>query len=202
MRYVVAITGASGSRYGLRLVEVFLEKGFEVHLLISQAGEKVLHYEEGIKVEGKTEEEREIFFRNFFRSENLFYHDEGNFASTLSSGSFIFNAMIVIPSSMSTVASIANGVSQNLIHRVAEVALKQERKLIIVPRETPLSLVHLKNLVKAKEAGAVILPAMPGFYTRPQTVQELVDFVVGKVLDVLEVDHKLYPRWQGFFNKF
>ncbi len=199
MRYVVAITGASGSRYGLRLVDALLKKGFEVHLLISQAGEKVLQYEESIKVEGKTKEEREIFFRNFFRSENLFYHDESDLASTLSSGSFIFNAMIVIPSSMSTVASIANGVSQNLIHRVAEVALKQERKLVIVPRETPLSLVHLKNLVKAKEAGAVILPAMPAFYTRPQTIQELVDFVVGKVLDLLKIEHELYPPWRSSF---
>lgn len=105
--------------------------------------------------------------------------------------------MIIIPASMSTVASVASGVSQNLIHRVAEVALKQERKLILVPRETPLSLVHLKNLVRAKQAGAVILPAMPGFYARPQTVQQMVDFVVGKVLDVLEIEHNLYPRWQG-----
>lgn len=200
MRYVVAITGASGSRYGLRLAEILLKKGFEVHLLISQAGEEVLAFEENIKIEGKTQKEREAFFQSFFQGENLFYHKENNFASALSSGSFDFKAMIVIPASMSTVASIANGVSRNLIHRVAEVALKQERKLVLVPRETPLSLVHLKNLVRVKETGAVILPAMPAFYTRPQTVSEIVNFVVGKVLDVLEIEHELYPGWEGFFN--
>lgn len=197
MRYVVAITGASGSRYGLRLVEVLLKKGFEVHFLISKAGEEVLKFEDDLKLEGKTCKEKEVFFRDYFGSQKLFFHAEDNISSSLSSGSFLFQAMIIIPASMSTVASVASGVSQNLIHRVAEVALKQERKLILVPRETPLSLVHLKNLVRAKQAGAVILPAMPGFYARPQTVQQMVDFVVGKVLDVLEIEHNLYPRWQG-----
>ncbi len=198
MRYVVAITGASGSIYGLRLIQFLLKQGCEVHLLISSAGEKVLKWEEGIDLEGKDFDEKLFLLRNYFsEKENLKFHLENDFESPLSSGSFDFKAMIIIPSSMSTVASIAHGISQNLIHRTAEVALKQGRKLILVPRETPLNLIHLKNLVRAKEAGAEILPAMPAFYPRPQNLEDLVNFIVGKVLDLLEIEHKLYQTWRG-----
>lgn len=197
VRFVVAITGASGSRYGLRLIEILLNKGVEVHLLVSSAGEKVLKWEEGLDLESKNKKEKESFFKKFFnQGEKLFLHEENDFESPLSSGSFEFDAMIIIPASMSTIGSISHGISKNLIHRTAEVALKQERKLILVPRETPLSLVHLKNLLLAKEAGAVIIPAMPAFYPKPKNIDEMVDFIVGKVLEALGLNHNLYKRWR------
>lgn len=197
MRCVVAITGASGCRYGLRLTEILLKKGCEVNLLISRAGEKVLKWEEGLNIEGKSTKEKEKILRNFFKQGKIIFYEENDLNSPLSSGSFPFDSLIIIPASMSTVASVSHGISKNLIHRVAEVALKQERKLILVPRETPLSLIHLKNLLKAKEAGASIVPAMPAFYPRPKSIEEMVDFVVGKVLEVLGLEHNLYKPWKG-----
>ncbi len=197
MRFVVAITGASGCRYGLRLTEVLLGKGDEVNLLISSAGEKVLKWEEGLDMEGKGKKEKKKILKRFFKKGKLIFYEENDLDSPLSSGSFHFDSMIIIPSSMSTVASVSYGISKNLIHRVAEVALKQERKLILVPRETPLNLIHLRNLLKAKEAGASIVPAMPAFYPRPKSVEEMVDFVVGKVLEVLGLEHNLYKPWPG-----
>jgi 4-hydroxy-3-polyprenylbenzoate decarboxylase len=197
MRCVVAITGASGCRYGLRLTEILLRKGCEVNLLISSAGEKVLKWEENLDIEGKSKKEKEKVLKRFFKQGKLIFYEENDLDSPLSSGSFHFDSMIIIPASMSTVASISHGISKNLIHRVAEVTLKQERKLILVPRETPLSLIHLKNLLKAKEAGASIVPAMPAFYPRPKSIEEMVDFVVGKVLEVLGLEHNLYRPWKG-----
>jgi 4-hydroxy-3-polyprenylbenzoate decarboxylase len=179
-------------------MEILLKKGSEVHFLVSSAGEKVLKWEEGFELEGKNRREKEKFFKNFFKqSEKLFFHDKNDFESPLSSSSFGFNSMIIIPASMSTVASVSHGISKNLIHRTAEVALKQGRKLILVPRETPLSLIHLKNLLLAKEAGAIIIPAMPAFYPQPKNINEMVDFIVGKVLEALALEHNLYKPWKG-----
>lgn len=163
-----------------------------------KGSEKVLKWEEGINLEGKEKEEKEKLLKEYFsQTEKLFFYEESELESPLSSGSFKFNSMIIIPASMSTVASIARGISQNLIHRAAEVTLKQGRKLVLVPRETPLSLVHLKNFLLAKEAGAEIIPAMPAFYHRPQSLEEMINFVVGKVLEVLQINHHLYNPWKG-----
>src|SRR4029079_7342936 len=127
----------------------------------------------------------------------LHYHHFRNFQAGIASGSFLTGGMAICPCSMGTLAAIANGVSENLIHRAADVHLKERRKLVLVPRETPLGLIQLRNLTAVAEAGAIVLPAMPAFYTRPKTVDDMVDFVVGRVCDQLGVEHRLFPRWGG-----
>ena len=193
---VVAMTGASGSAYGLRLLDVLLAAGRTVHLTVSPAAVEVL----------ATECDRTLDLTRFDPADlfgggsgvdvsRLHYHHFRDFRAGIASGSFLTAGMAVCPCSMGTVAAIAHGVSENLIHRAADVHLKERRKLVLVPRETPLGLIPLRNLATAAEAGAVVLPAMPGFYTRPQTVGEMVDFVVARVCDQLGVDHALVGRW-------
>jgi 4-hydroxy-3-polyprenylbenzoate decarboxylase len=193
---VVALTGASGAAYGLRLLEVLLQTGRTIHLTISPAGAEVL----------RTETDRQVRLDHFNLTDLLgerarttggrvLYYDYRNFRAGIASGSFLTGGMVICPCSMGTVAAIAHGLSQNLIHRAADVHLKERRKLVLVPRETPLGLVQLRNLTACVEAGAVVLPAMPGFYTRPNTVDDLVDFVVGRVCDQLGVEHQLLKRW-------
>jgi flavin prenyltransferase len=128
-------------------------------------------------------------------TDRLHYHHFRNFQAGIASGSFLTSGMVICPCSMGTVAAIAHGLSQNLIHRAADVHLKEKRKLILVPRETPLHLIQLRNLTACAEAGAVILPAMPAFYTMPQTLEDAVDFIVGRICDQLGVEHDLLPRW-------
>lgn len=183
MRFVVAITGASGVVYGRRLLEVLKGK-IEVHLIISRAGEKLIEHE----LKTTKEELKDLAD---------FMYDEDDLLSPLASGSFQADAMIIIPCSMKTVAGIASGYSENLILRAADVALKERRKLVLVPRETPLNSIHLHNLLKLSMQGVVIIPAMPAFYHMPKKVSDLVDFIVGKVLDSLGVGHKLFNRWTG-----
>ena len=127
----------------------------------------------------------------------LYYHHFRNFQAGIASGSFLTTGMVICPCSMGTLAAVAHGVSENLIHRAADVHLKERRKLILVPRETPLGVIQLRNLATVAEAGAVVLPAMPAFYTRPQTVADMVDFIVGRVCDQLGVEHQLLDRWGG-----
>lgn len=193
---VVAITGASGSPYGLRLLEVLLRAGRRIHLCISPAATVVLERESDRKVDLKN-----------FRAEALLgsvadlpldllqYHHVQDFLAGIASGSFLTAGMVICPCSMGTVAAIAHGTSSNLIHRAADVHLKERRKLVLVPRESPLGLVQLRNLTACAEAGAVILPAMPGFYTRPQSLSDAIDFIVGRVCDQLGVEHHLFARW-------
>jgi 4-hydroxy-3-polyprenylbenzoate decarboxylase len=181
---VVAITGASGAAYGVRLVEVLLAAGRTVHLVISPSGATVIQTELG-------RDPSELFQA----SPALRIHDHRNFAAGIASGSFLTAGMAVCPCSMGTLASIAHGISTNLIHRAADVHLKERRKLVLVPRETPLGVVQLRNMTAVAEAGAIVLPAMPGFYRRPQHVSDLVDFVVGRVCDQFGVPHELLKRW-------
>lgn len=196
---VLAMTGASGAPYGVRLLEVLLRAGQTVHLTISPAAVEVLRTEMGRTVD-----------LNRFRLADLLgdlgdpmeplpgevrYHHCANFMAGIASGSFLTGGMVVCPCSMGTVAAIAHGLSQNLIHRAADVHLKERRKLILVPRETPLNVVQLRNLTICVEAGAVVLPAMPAFYTRPQSMQDLIDFIVGRICDQLGVEHQLLKRW-------
>ncbi|VTR94721.1 3-octaprenyl-4-hydroxybenzoate carboxy-lyase : 3-octaprenyl-4-hydroxybenzoate carboxy-lyase OS=Isosphaera pallida (strain ATCC 43644 / DSM 9630 / IS1B) GN=Isop_1506 PE=4 SV=1: Flavoprotein [Gemmata massiliana] len=196
---VVAFTGASGSPYGLRLVEVLLRAGRNVHLTISPAAVEVLDAEAGSTVRLNTDEfDAAILLGS--RADGLdltrlHYHHFRDFRAGIASGSFLTGGMVICPCSLGTLAAVAHGISENLIHRAADVHLKERRKLILVPRETPLGLIALKNMVAVTEAGAVVLPAMPAFYTRPQNLDDMVDFVVGRICDQLGVEHGLSRRW-------
>lgn len=187
------MTGASGSLYGLRLLETLLAAGRTVHLTISPAAVEVMDREVGRSVKLDVFNPVELFGHEV--PGKLQYHHFRNFQAGIASGSFLTGGMVVCPCSMGTVAAIAHGTSENLIHRAADVHLKERRKLILVPRETPLGIVQLRNLVTCAEAGAVVLPAMPAFYTRPQTLDDMINFVVGRICDQLGVEHRLFVRW-------
>lgn len=194
-RYVVGITGASGSGYALRLLEVLMQLECEIHLTISPSAVHVLN----------TETDRRIDLNDFSAFDllkaaangpaTLKYHHFTNFMTGIASGSFKTDGMVICPCSMGTLSSIAGGLSSNLIHRAADVHIKERRKLIVVPRETPLGPIQLENMLKLTQAGAVVLPAMPGFYHSPQTIDDLVNFVVSRICDQLEVDQCLIQRW-------
>jgi 4-hydroxy-3-polyprenylbenzoate decarboxylase len=193
---VLALTGASGAPYGVRLLEVLLNAGRTVHLTISPAAVEVMDRELERHVQLDDFQLRDLLGESTDRlPSKVDYHNYRNFQAGIASGSFLTGGMVICPCSMGTVAAIAHGLSQNLIHRAADVHLKERRKLILVPRETPLHLLQLRNLVACAEAGAVVLPAMPAFYTRPQTLQDQVDFVVGRICDQLGVEHNLLARW-------
>ena len=192
---VVAITGASGSVYGLRLTEELLKADCRVALLISKSGLEVLRYETGLEWEGATSARKQLIRDYFGGSKKLEHYDQSDLFAPIASGSSAPDAMVVAPCSMSTAGRIASGSSENLIGRAADVVLKERRPLIVVPRETPFNRIHLQTLLALHDAGAQILPAMPAFYHKPKSVEQLVDFVVGKVLDALQVKHHLFQRW-------
>jgi len=182
MRLVVAITGASGAIYGRRLLEVLRELGIETHLIISRAGEKVVKLELGVDPE------------EIKRLADRVYEPE-SLDAPLSSGSYPVDGMVIIPCSMKTLAAIAHGLASNLILRAADVAIKERRPLVLVPREAPLSPIHLENMLALARLGVRIVPACPAFYHKPKTVSDLVDFVVGRVLDSLGIRHQLFRRY-------
>ena len=196
--YVIGITGASGAPYARRVLQALLEQDHHVKLIVSPAGERVLNIELGLRFSGalgaRREQWAEYLGVDRGRIELLGHRD---FAASIASGSYVFEAMAVVPCSMGTLARIASGVSTNLIERGADVALKERRPLVLVPRETPLNRIHLKNMLAVHEAGAEVLPAMPGFYHIPRTVDDLVDTVAGRILDRLGVQNALFKRWQG-----
>jgi 4-hydroxy-3-polyprenylbenzoate decarboxylase len=176
---LVAVTGASGVIYAVRLLEVLREKKVETVCITSDAARKIMKHE----LDGKEAE----LFRGCY--------DEEDIEAPFSSGSYGLRAMVVIPCSMKTLSAIANGYSSNAITRSADVVIKENGKLILVPRETPLSAIHLENMLKLARLGVTILPAMPAFYHKPKKVEDVVDFVVGKVLDSLGIENDLYKRW-------
>lgn len=189
-RYIVALTGASGSIYAVKLIRELLAGKNEVHFIASSNGKKVLEYE------------MERSFEDVLHSLNtgggiLTLHENENLFASVASGSFKTSGMVIIPCSMSTLGELACGSSKTLIGRSADVCIKEKRKLILVPRETPLSSIHLRNMLYLSEAGAIILPAMPAFYTRPHTLEDMVDFVTGRVLDSLGLENRLYNRWEA-----
>jgi flavin prenyltransferase len=195
---VLAITGASGAQYGLRLLELMLKAGKTVHLTISPAATEVFSAELDRKVSLDQFEPRQLLGDDIAEQlplNQLKYYHYRNFRAGIASGSFLTSGMVICPCSMGTVAAIAHGISENLIHRAADVHLKERRKLVLVPRETPLGLIQLKNLTAVSEAGAVVLPAMPAFYTKPQSINDMVDFVVARICDQLGVEHNLFKRW-------
>ncbi|MBT8171586.1 UbiX family flavin prenyltransferase [Candidatus Bathyarchaeota archaeon] len=188
MKLTIAITGASGVIYGKRLLEELKAKSIETNLVISKAAQKIINIE--LKISEK----------NFRKLANNVYDPE-DWNSPIVSGSFKNDGMIIVPCSMKTLAGIASGYAENVILRAADVTLKENKKLILVPRETPLNNIHLDNMLKLSKMGAIIVPSMPAFYQNPQTIKELVDFVVGRILDQLNIQHSLYKRWNEISPK-
>jgi flavin prenyltransferase len=188
---VLALTGASGAPYGVRLLEVLARHGVPVWLIASSHGMRLLQAECGI---GSLKELRDATGGDW---RSVTHFDDQDRGALPASGSRRTHGMVICPCSMGTVAAIAAGTSRSLVERAADVTLKERRRLILVPRETPLSLVHLRNLVRVTEAGAVVVPAAPGFYHRPAAITELVDFIVQRVLDQLAIDIEIARRWSG-----
>jgi len=191
---VVALTGASGSIYGLRLTEELLKAGWRISLLLSDAGRQVLQHETGLNWSAEVAACRGQV-QEYFASRAIDCVALDDFSAAMASGTAAPQMMVIAPCSMGTVGRIAAGLSGNLLERTADVMLKERRPLILVPRETPLNSIHLENLLRLSRAGAVILPAMPAFYHHPQSTQALIDFVVGKILDQMEISHDLFTRW-------
>jgi len=191
-KYIVAITGASGIIYGVRITEVLLAQGYEVHLVVSEPGCIVMKQEMGWEL-GEYPQES---LRQYFPQPGLYLYNNADIAARLASGSFITEGMVIVPCTMSTVAAAANGLSNNLIERTADVMLKERRPLIIVPRETPLSVIHLRNLLRLAEMGVAIVPAMPGFYHHPRNIDEMVSFMVGKILDIMRIPNDSFQRYE------
>lgn len=190
--WIVGITGASGAVYGVRLVETLLAKGIPVHLVITDAGWRVLHEE----LDWDASRRLDTLENKFGRFPAPFrYYPIADIGAAIASGSYRTSGMAIVPCSMGTLSGIAHGASGNLLERAADVMLKEGRKLIVVPRETPLHAIHLENMLKLARLGVRILPAMPAFYNRPQSMDDLVDFLVGKVLDSMEIDNDLFRRW-------
>ncbi len=192
----IALTGASGAQYALRLLDCLIEQDRDVYLMVSQAGQVVLRMETELEVPSRPDE-AERFFTEYFGAEpgqiRVFGRQE--WTAPVASGSNPPEAMVVCPCTTGTLASIAAGVSSNLIDRAADVMLKEGRKLILVVRETPFSVIHLENMLRLARAGATVMPANPGFYHRPASLDDLVDFLVARILDHLGVPHELTPRW-------
>ena len=192
----LALTGASGMPYGLRLLECLLRAGVRVYLLYSPAAQIVARQECDLVLPARAgEAARELGARYGARPEQLHVFGREDWMAPVASGSNPADAMAVCPCSMGTLGAIAGGLADNLIERAADVMLKERLPLVLVPRETPLSAIHLENMLRLARAGAVILPPAPGFYARPQRIDDLVDFVVARVLDALGVAHELGPRW-------
>lgn len=192
----VALTGASGAQYGLRLVEALLAAGHGVYLLISQAAQVVLSMELDLEVPARPAE-AEVFLSEYFGAPagQLRVFGRQQWTAPVASGSNPADAMVVCPCTTGTLASIAGGISADLIDRAADVTLKEGRKLILVVRETPFTIIHLENMLRLARAGAVIMPANPGFYFRPTQIEEIIDFMVARILDHLGVPNDLAPRW-------
>lgn len=194
---VLAMTGASGAVYGVRLLEVLLHAGRTIHFTLSPAAVEVIQQELDCRIALERFALHDLLgaAASALPVEQLRYYDYRNFHAGIASGSFLTGGMVICPCSMGTVGAIAHGLSQNLIHRAADVHLKEKRKLILVPRETPFNLIQLRNLTTCAEAGAVVLPAMPAFYNRPQSLSDAVDFVVGRICDQLGVEQNMTKRW-------
>ncbi|HJU79377.1 MAG TPA: UbiX family flavin prenyltransferase [Nitrososphaeraceae archaeon] len=182
-KIVIGFSGASGVIYGIRLLEILHSMKIETYLIMSEWAKKNIEIETNKTLE-------------YVKSLSSVNYDNFKLDASVSSGSFLHSGMVIVPCSMKSLSSIASGYDDTLISRAASVTLKESRKLIIVPRETPLSRIHLENMIKLQEAGAIILPAMPGFYHKPSTIEEIVDHLVGKILDQLNIKHDVFRRWK------
>ena len=192
----LALTGASGMPYGVRLLECLLAADAQVYLLYSQAAQVVARQEMDLTLPARTAEAEALFTERFkARPGQLRVFGREEWFAPVASGSNAADAMVICPCTIGTLAAVAAGMSDNLIERAADVMLKERRKLVLVPRETPFSSIHLEAMLKLAQAGAVILPANPGFYHRPQSVAAVVDFIVARILDQLGIEHQLMARW-------
>ncbi|MFI4860738.1 MAG: UbiX family flavin prenyltransferase [Phycisphaerales bacterium JB063] len=197
-RLVIAITGASGACYARRLIQLVVAQGIDTHLVISPLGQRLLHDELGLEGMGGTQGNLAALAGLPDGSPtptNLTLHAYRDVGASIASGSFQHDGMVVVPCSSNTLGCIASGMAQNLVHRAAHVTLKERRKLVLVHREMPLSLIDIRNMQQVTEAGAIVCPAQPGFYMMPKTIDDLVDFVVARVLDLAGVEHGLDVRW-------
>ena len=183
MEIIVGISGASGVQYGIRLLEVLAEKGIKTHLVLTEAANQIIRIETN-------------FSPDEVEKLATWSYSQKDFSAPIASGSHKTAGMVIAPCSMKTLAAVANGISDTLITRAADVCLKEERKLILMTRETPLNLIHLENMLRAKKAGASILPACPGFYSKPKTLEDLIDIMVGRALDLLDIENDIYRRWK------
>ena len=194
----IAVTGASGAVYAMRTVAALLERGVHVELIVSDYGRRLLRDELG---EQASIDRLMPFLTDKYgagvNAGTVTVHSNRDLGATIASGSHGCSGMAIVPCSMKTLAAVAHGLSRNLIERAADVMLKEQRRLVIVPRETPMSLPQLRNMVLCAEAGAMILPAMPAFYQQPKTLDDLADFMAGKILSALGFEHELYPPWTG-----
>lgn len=194
--FTLALTGASGMAYAMRLLELLLANGHKVQLVYSQAAQFVAAQELGLTLPGKVSEaHRQLLARYPCHPEQLQVYARDDWMAPMASGSGASDGMVVCPCTMGTLAAIAHGTSDNLIERAADVMIKEGHKLILVPRETPFSAIHLENMLKLSRLGVVMLAANPGFYHQPKRVEDLVDFLVAKILDQLDVRHQLVERW-------
>lgn len=196
--YTIAITGASGSIYGVGLLKYLLKKGHNVYLTVTKVGGLILKDEAGYDWQGNEKiVEKKIKKDLKVQRASLHYFNEANLFAPISSGSSMVDAMVIIPCSMKTLSGIAHGYANNLVERAADVMIKEGRTLILVPRETPLNSIHLRNMLFLSKMGVRIIPAMPAFYSHPKNIDQLVDFMVGKVIDSLAIENNLYRRWKG-----
>lgn len=191
-KYIIGISGASGAVFADKLIRWLSENNEQLHIIFSKEGLGIFNHELRLNL---TPPDLEKKIRDRFKSEKIFLHDNSNFFAPVASGSFQANAMVIVPCSMKTAGGIANGITSGLIERTADVTIKEKRKLIIIPRETPLSSIHLKNLLTLSRANAVVIPPAPGFYNRPETIDDIVNFIVGKILDQLGIEHNISKRW-------
>jgi len=183
-RLIIGVTGASGAIYGTRLLEVLKRANVETHLVITKNAEMTIQLETEVPLER-------------VRSLATKTYDINDLTAAIASGSFKTDGMVILPCSMKTLSGIANGFSENLLLRAADVVIKEKRYLILSPREAPLSVIHLENMLKLARMGVIVLPPMPAFYTKPKTIDEIVDQTLGKILDLLNIEHQLYRRWLG-----
>ena len=199
--FIVAISGASGSIYGIRLVKELIKSETEVHLCISDQAFFIIKTETGVDLSGITLQETQERVRKYFDSEIISYYGSGNLAAPISSGSFRTDGMFVVPCSMKTLAGIANGYASNLIERSADVVMKEGRKLVLSPREMPFNTIHLENMLKLSRMGVTIAPPIPAFYQKPENMDNIIEFVVGKLLDSAGIENSLFKRWDGVMNQ-
>ncbi len=191
-KYIIAISGASGAAYSIKLLRELLIRDNELHITVSEPASLVISHELGWDLSKSVEST----LRNHLPAGDIYYYDNNNIAAPLASGSFITDAMVIIPCSMACVSGIATGSARNLMERTADVMLKEKRKLIMVPRETPLNSIHLRNMLTLSDLGVHLIPAMPAFYHHPRTVEDMIDFIVGKVMDALNITHNIFTRYE------
>ncbi|HLR21958.1 MAG TPA: UbiX family flavin prenyltransferase [Tissierellaceae bacterium] len=184
MKIVVGVSGGSGSIYAISLLKAFQQLNIETHLVVTSMGEYVTEHECGVSL-------------NELKQMATYFHDNKNFAAPIASGSFKVDSMIVLPCSMKTLSSVANGFSDSLLTRACDVTLKEKRKLVLVPRETPFNTIHLENMLKLSQIGVTIFPPSPGFYNHPETINDIVLNTTGRIMDAIGVDNNLVNRWKG-----